>query len=85
MPRMLNPHPSPRSRDRVLADALLLKPKDRDAIAERLLESLEPDPDVVAAWTELAIRRMKEVDRGEVKLIPWSVARKRLMAKNKKP
>jgi len=68
----------------VLADALRLKPKDRDVIAERLLESLDPDPDVVAAWAKVAIRRMKEVDRGDAKLIPWSVARKRLMAKRKK-
>ena len=80
---MLKPHLP--SRARVLADALRLKPRDRDAVAERLLESLQPDPDVAAAWTEVAIRRMKEVDRGDVKLIPWSVARERLLSKRKNP
>jgi putative addiction module component (TIGR02574 family) len=48
-----------------------------------ILESLddEPDPGVDAAWAEEVERRIRQVDSGEVKLIPWEQVRAELFAR----
>ena len=48
-----------------------------------LLEGLpeEPDPGVEAAWAEEVERRIREVDSGEVKLIPWEQVRAELFGR----
>jgi putative addiction module component (TIGR02574 family) len=74
-------HPAP---DRVLADALRLKAKDRAALVNSLLASVDIDPEVLAAWEDEAARRLKEIDSGAVKAIPWATAQKRIFARKRK-
>jgi len=66
----------------VLREALRLPPTARADIAGTLLQSLEveEDPDVEAAWAIEIERRLKEVESGRVKLIPWDRVRRRLRA-----
>ncbi len=56
---------------------------DRATLAGLLLESLEqePDPDVEAAWAEEIERRVRQIDAGEVELVPWEEVRKRLLGR----
>jgi putative addiction module component (TIGR02574 family) len=58
--------------EQLLQTALTLSPNDRAEIAAQLLESLdgEPDQDVEAAWAAEIKRRIDQIDRGEVELIP---------------
>ena len=65
----------------LLADALKLPPEDRAALAARLLASLDGDPDegVEEAWAIEIKQRLEEIDRGEVEMIPWEVARRRIL------
>lgn len=51
-------------------EALLLPPDQRAALAESLLASLGPEPDVEKLWLAQAARRAAEIDQGLVKLIP---------------
>jgi putative addiction module component (TIGR02574 family) len=64
----------------VFEAASALPDYDRAELAGLLLETLdgEPDPDVEAAWAEEVERRVRQVDAGEVKLIPWSQVRAEL-------
>jgi putative addiction module component (TIGR02574 family) len=66
----------------VLREALRLSPKARADIAGTLLHSLdEPDDGhVEAAWAAEIGRRLRDVESGKVKLIPWGKARKSLWA-----
>jgi putative addiction module component (TIGR02574 family) len=53
------------------ARAKALPPEDRARLAEELLASLDPhDPEVETAWDEELRRRIDEVERGIVQLIP---------------
>jgi len=49
-----------------------LVPEDRARLAEALLASLEGDlePEVDAAWDEALRNRIREIERGAVKLVP---------------
>jgi putative addiction module component (TIGR02574 family) len=64
----------------VLEEALALPEDERTDLVEALLESLdapaEPPAEVEAAWTEEIARRLKDVEAGAVKPIPWEEARK---------
>ena len=68
--------------EKVLSQALSLPPEARAAIAGRLLDSLEVDvdEDVEANWSAEIARRLQEIDAGEVEAIPWSEARRRILA-----
>lgn len=57
----------------VLQTALALPDSDRAEIAASLIRSLdtETDEDADAAWAAEIQRRIGEIDKGEVKLIPW--------------
>ena len=62
---------------KLLHEALRLEPAEREALAGELFDSLETsDPDAEAAWEAEIERRIGELDRGEVKPIPWVEARR---------
>jgi putative addiction module component (TIGR02574 family) len=58
-----------------------LEERDRATLAGLLLESLEgePDPDVEATWAEEIDRRVRQIDAGEVDLVPWEDVKERLL------
>jgi putative addiction module component (TIGR02574 family) len=64
-------------------EASELPETERAELAGRLLESLhgEPDEDVEAAWAQEIERRVREIDNGEVKTIPWEEVRAKLYAR----
>ena len=64
----------------LLKEALKLPPEARAALAGCLLESLdqEVDEDAEAAWQVEIDRRLREIDSGKVKPIPWSEARRKI-------
>ena len=48
-----------------------LPPQERARLAEELLATLDPhEPDVDAAWDKELRRRIDEVERGTVQLVP---------------
>jgi len=67
---------------RVFEDALQLPPEARAALAAELIGTLddEADSDAEAAWSQEIRRRLDEVDAGTVRPIPWSEARRRILA-----
>ena len=66
----------------LLKEASRLPESERAELAGRLIESLEgePDPDVEVAWAEEVERRVRQLDSGEVKTIPWAEVRAKLHA-----
>lgn len=67
---------------KVLDEALTLDAAERADLAASLLDSLDEgeDADAVQAWAQEIERRLREVEAGTVKTIPWSEARKRILA-----
>jgi putative addiction module component (TIGR02574 family) len=67
----------------LLREASELPEADRAELAGRLLETLhgEPEEDVEAAWAEEVERRIRQVESGEVKTIPWEEVRAKLYAR----
>jgi putative addiction module component (TIGR02574 family) len=65
----------------LFTEASGLEDNERAALAGLLLESLEtpPDPDVEAAWAQEIDRRVRQIDAGEVELVPWEDVKKRLL------
>jgi putative addiction module component (TIGR02574 family) len=57
-----------------------LPPGARAALAGTLIDSLDDEVDegAVAAWEAEIDRRVKDLDEGKVKGIPWPVVRRRL-------
>jgi putative addiction module component (TIGR02574 family) len=66
--------------DDLLKEALKLPPEARAALAASLLDSLDQEVDegAEAAWQKEIDRRLRELDSGAVKPIPWSEARRRI-------
>ncbi len=64
----------------LLREALELPPEARASLAGSLIDSLdvEIDEDVEAAWDTEIASRIREIDAGNVKLIPWAQFRRRL-------
>jgi putative addiction module component (TIGR02574 family) len=66
------------------AAALLLPPEERARLAERLIASLDRDPEVAAAWDEEIRRRIEDLDAGRLESLPaeevFEEARARLRA-----
>jgi putative addiction module component (TIGR02574 family) len=59
---------------KLLKEALQLEPAEREALAGKLFDSLEPaDQDAEAAWRAEIERRL---DQGRVRSIPWAKARR---------
>lgn len=55
-------------------------PDERAALAQRLLASLEEDPEMKEAWAREVAWRIAEVESGAVQLIPTEEALARLRA-----
>ena len=62
----------------LLKEALKLPPEARAALAGSLIDSLDQDVDegAEAAWHVEIDRRLKDLDSGEVKTVPWAEARR---------
>jgi putative addiction module component (TIGR02574 family) len=70
----------------LLNDAMRLPDAQRAALAAALIESLDNDVDASAeaAWSTEIARRLREVESGQVKTIPWPQAR-RMIAADEQP
>ncbi|MDE3243495.1 MAG: addiction module protein [Nitrospirota bacterium] len=66
---------------KLLDDALQLPTSARAALAAHLLQSLDTEVDegAEAAWSAEIAKRLKDLETGKVKTIPWSEARSRIM------
>jgi putative addiction module component (TIGR02574 family) len=66
---------------KVLKEALNLPPEARAALAGHLLDSLDDsvDEDAELAWSKEIARRIDDLDRGRVKTVPWSIARRQIL------
>jgi len=68
------------STKKLLAEALQLPEETRAELAAALVESLDEPADspaeVEASWSATIQRRIREVESGVVKPIPWEEARK---------
>jgi putative addiction module component (TIGR02574 family) len=55
------------------ARVLSLPASERAELAQKLLQSLEPEssPEVQQAWADELVRRARELEAGTVKAIPW--------------
>jgi putative addiction module component (TIGR02574 family) len=64
----------------ILKEALKLLPETRAALAGTLLDSLDDtvDRDAESAWEAEILLRLKEIDKGKVRLMPWSEARTKI-------
>ena len=66
----------------IAAAALELPPAERAQLAQRLMASIERDPEVEAAWDEEIRRRLAELEGGSARGIPaaevFAAARDRL-------
>lgn len=62
------------------AEALKLTPGERAALAQRLLASLDVDPEIEEAWAVEVERRIADVESGAVKVIPIAEALAQLRA-----
>lgn len=65
------------------AEVLQLSPVERSHLLERLIVSLDLDPEVEMAWEREADRREAELDSGSVSIVPGQEAIARLRAKLK--
>ena len=72
------------SHQKVLKDALRLPIEARAALVGHLLESIDDsvDEDVELAWSKEIARRIDDLDRGKVKTVPWSVARRQILGRS---
>ena len=64
----------------VIDQALRLSEDERLEVAEAVYESLAgpPDPDADQAWAVEIDRRLKAIDSGRAKMIPWPQARRQI-------
>jgi len=64
----------------ILRETLKLPPEARAAIAGSLLDSLDQiiDEGAESAWEDEVVLRIKEIDEGRVKLVPWAEARRQI-------
>jgi putative addiction module component (TIGR02574 family) len=69
------------SEAKLLEEALKLSPEARAALAGSLLDSLEapPDPDAEALWEAEINHRIREIERGTARMVPWSEARRAIL------
>ena len=69
-----------RKSQKLLKDALDMPVRDRAAMAQRLIRSLDgpPDQGVEAAWKKEIDRRLKKSRSGQTKAVPWETLRDRL-------
>jgi hypothetical protein len=67
---------------RVFEDALKLPEPARASLAAELIATLDEasDPDAEALWSQEIRKRLAEVDSGVVRPVPWTEARRRILA-----
>ena len=67
----------------LLQKALSLSEEERAELAGSLIESLDATVDQAAeaAWDEEIARRIKDLDSGKAKTIPWETVRSRISSK----
>lgn len=67
----------------ILKKALGLPPEARAAVAGSLLDSLDEtiDPGAESAWEDEVLLRLKDIDEGKARLVPWAEARRRIAGK----
>ena len=66
--------------DLLEAEVLRLPPADRARLVERLIASLDADPEVEEAWAAEVERRNAEIESGAVSLVPGPEALAELKA-----
>ena len=66
----------------LLEKALKLPAEARAALAGSLIESLDEtiDEDAEAAWADEIAQRIRDLDSGKAKTIPWSKARRMILS-----
>lgn len=66
---------------KLLEEALKLPSEARAALAGSLIDSLDEivDEDAEAVWTTELSRRLRELDSGAVRAVPWAEARRRIV------
>ena len=66
--------------DEILSNALKQTDTERARIAEALIASLDAPPvrDIECAWQKEIDSRLREIDSGVIKCIPWEEVRDRL-------
>ena len=65
------------------AEALLLSAAERAQLVERLIASLDADPEVEAAWAAEVERRHAEIENNTVSLLPGAESLGKLRAEFK--
>lgn len=72
-----------RNVEELFREAAGLPEAERAELAGKLLESIEGEPEegVEAAWAEEVERRVRQIEAGEVKTIPWEEVRAKLHAR----
>ena len=72
-----------RSVDELFREAIELPESERTQLAGLLLETIDGEPDeaIEDAWDEEVERRVRQLDAGEVKTIPWEEVRAKLHAR----
>ena len=73
--------PMPTQLEYVEAQVMQLSPAERNHLLERLIISLEADPEVEAAWEQLTDQREAELESGLAQEIPFEEAMLQLRAK----
>ena len=65
----------------LLEKALRLPPKARAALIASLIESLDGthDEDAEVAWQAEIDRRVRDLDAGNIELVPWAEARRQIL------
>jgi putative addiction module component (TIGR02574 family) len=73
------------SHKKVVEEALRLPAAARAALAGHLIESLDDsvDEDAELAWDKEIARRIADLDKGNVKTVPWSVARRQILRRSR--
>ncbi len=69
-----------KSSQAILEEALKLPSNERAAVAEQLIQSLDPiqETEVEEAWQQEIQRRLTEMENGEATTIPWEEVQNRL-------
>ena len=69
------------SYEEILQQAMALPENERGALAEELMDTLEPEDEDDPELTAIVERRMAEIESGAVKTIPAEDVHERLKAK----
>lgn len=75
--RLYNPSMTPKEA-KLLEEALRLSPEARAALAGSLLDSLEepPDPAAEALWEVEISQRIRDIEDGSARMMPWFEVRR---------